>query len=437
MEENPRKLRKLAEEPLASHVSTALAFRLWHECGRARRGTLTLPHGTVETPTFMPVGTHGSMKMVPSEVLETLGPTLILGNTYHLGSAPGVSILRKAGTLHNFMAWKRNLLTDSGGFQMVSLSSLSEVREEGVEFRHPETNEELLLTPEKSIEIQNAIGADVMMALDDVVSVVEPSEERLTLAVERTTRWLNRCLTAHVRRETQNLWPIIQGALNPKLRLQSLKSLIACDAPGYAIGGLSGGEAKSDFWKIVEQCTRPDGGLPRNKSRYLMGVGYCLDILVCVALGCDLFDCVYPTRTARFGTALSDEGLLRLRKSVYATDVSPIDSNCDCTTCKNCTRAFLHYGMNQPSTLALISTHNLRYMDRFMYRIRRAIEAKTFPSLVRELILKQFPNTAPCWVRDALVAAGIDAAEWVPWDESASFLCGQMPHHIAHKAKNK
>eukprot|EP01054_Gregarina_sp_Poly1_P011026 Gregarina_sp_Poly_1__11025@NODE_87_length_15225_cov_52_775630_g75_i0_p5_GENE_NODE_87_length_15225_cov_52_775630_g75_i0NODE_87_length_15225_cov_52_775630_g75_i0_p5_ORF_typecomplete_len447_score53_89TGT/PF01702_18/1_6e120_NODE_87_length_15225_cov_52_775630_g75_i081989538 len=429
------KKRKLDAPPVSTFESLALKYQLWTTDGRARRGTLTLPHAVVETPAFMPVGTHGTIKMIPSELVEKLGPRLILGNTYHLGSRPGPRSF-ESGTLHKFMGWNGGLLTDSGGFQMVSLSKLSEMSEEGVEFVHPETNEKLLLTPEKSIKLQNCIGADIIMALDDVVSAVEPSETRLAESVDRTTRWLDRCITAHAKPESQNLWPIIQGGLHPHLRLASMTQLKSREAPGYAIGGLSGGEAKSDFWRMVEICTRQkDEGLPENRTRYLMGVGYTIDVLVSVALGCDLFDCVYPTRTARFGTALSDEGMIRLRKSKYATDFGALTTNCDCYTCKNFTRAFIHHGINQPSILALLTVHNLRYMHLLGVRIRDAIERGKLPELIRTILAGHYAqDKAPGWVKDALAAAGIEEAkDWFVWDDETNFKCGLVPHDESHK----
>eukprot|EP01053_Blabericola_migrator_P013377 Blabericola_migrator_1__13376@NODE_94_length_14457_cov_129_345379_g84_i0_p4_GENE_NODE_94_length_14457_cov_129_345379_g84_i0NODE_94_length_14457_cov_129_345379_g84_i0_p4_ORF_typecomplete_len498_score98_47TGT/PF01702_18/4e122_NODE_94_length_14457_cov_129_345379_g84_i056977190 len=442
-DETQRQLKKAkTDTPLAFHEGPALRFSLWSVDGRARRGTLELPHAVVETPTFMPVGTHGTIKMIPSELMSLLGPRLILGNTYHLGSAPGVQVLKEAGGLHKFMNWPHALLTDSGGFQMVSLSSLSEITDTGVEFEHPETKEKLMLTPEKSMEIQEAIGADVAMALDDVVSVVEPSKERLEVALHRTTAWLKRCFAAHPSQSKQNIWPIVQGGLIDDFRKISIKALVeAGPAHGYAIGGLSGGEAKSDFWRVVELCTRPGVGLPQDRSRYLMGVGYTVDLVVCVALGCDLFDCVYPTRTARFGTALTDEGMMRLKKSKYATCLDPIDSTCTCYTCKNFTCSYLHYGMSQTSILTLLTIHNIYYMNNFMVRIREAIRANKFSSFVHAFLLKQFStNPVPGWVADALSAAGLPIkTEWtsLTFDYTSTQVCGFTPHHVPHKSSTK
>jgi len=273
-----------------------LTFEVIKQCPvtKARYSVLKLPHATVETPQFMPVGTKGTLKGILPHQIKELGCNLILGNTYHLGTRPGPEILKKAGGLHKFMNWDGALLTDSGGFQMVSLCKLSEITEEGVSFQSPVDNEILMLTPEKSMEFQNAIGADIMMQLDDVVSSLTTGP-RVEEAMWRSIRWLDRCIAAHARKSEQNLFPIVQGGLNPELRTLSANELIKRNTSGYAIGGLSGGEAKDDFWKMVTLSTDL---LPKEKPRYLMGVGFSIDLVVCSALGCDLFDCVYPTRTA-------------------------------------------------------------------------------------------------------------------------------------------
>uniref|UniRef100_A0A670KDM8 Queuine tRNA-ribosyltransferase catalytic subunit 1 n=1 Tax=Podarcis muralis TaxID=64176 RepID=A0A670KDM8_PODMU len=313
-------------------AAPALSLRVVAECGRskARACELRLPHGSVNCPVFMPVGTQGTMKGLTSTQLDALGCRLCLGNTYHLGMRPGPELIQKANGLHGFMNWSRNLLTDSGGFQMVSLVELSKVTEEGVCFCSPYDGKEILLTPEKSIEIQNALGSDIMMQLDDVVSSTV-SGPRVEEAMFRSIRWLDRCIAAHTKPGQQNLFAIIQGGLDPSLRSKCLEEMTKRDVPGFAIGGLSGGEAKDHFWRMVDLSTNH---LPRNKPRYLMGVGYATDLVVCVALGCDMFDCVFPTRTARFGSALVPWGSLQLKNKQYAKDFRPIDENCDCPTCQ-------------------------------------------------------------------------------------------------------
>ena len=337
---------------------------------------------------------------------------MILGNTYHLGNHPGPELLTQAGGLHKFMNWQRGMLTDSGGFQMVSLLDLVDITEEGVTFQSPTSGERMLLTPERSMEIQNAIGADILMALDDVVSSVHVGPERFEEATHRTLRWIDRCIAAHARPTEQNLFAIVQGGLDVRLRDICLRGLLERDAqlPGYAIGGLAGGEDKSSFWRVVDQCT---AALPANKPRYVMGVGYPLDIVVCSALGADMYDCVYPTRTARFGTALVPSGTLKLRQACFAADHTPIDPTCTCAVCRTYSRAYLHAAVTrEPRASHLVSYHNLHYMMRFTRELRASIEDASLPTWVADFVRQQreqFPKGAvPDWVGDALRAAGIE-----------------------------
>lgn len=406
-----------------SSISPALKFKLDGECGLARASTIVLPHGPVATPVFMPVGTYGAIKgLAPHELDgdENLQPSIILANTYHLGSRPGAELLKETEGLHNFMRWGKNLLTDSGGFQMVSLLKLLTMSEEGVEFANPETGEKMLLTPEYSMEIQNSIGADIMMALDDVVSSTEDDRERLVASSERTIRWLDRCIAAHKRPNDQNLYGIVQGGLDTELRSYSLAECVKRDLPGYAIGGLSGGEEKSQFWRVVLQCCN---GLPKNKPRYLMGVGYPLDIVCCVALGVDQFDCVYPTRTARFGTALVPQGQMRLAHSKYATDSRPIQEDCSCSTCQRYTRAYLHViAGKEPLGAKLVTIHNIAYMLRLGRDMRAAVLDGSFAQFVRTFIANMFPCDdnirPPDWVTECLeVGANIQIRDMYPmWE---------------------
>ncbi|XP_071454302.1 queuine tRNA-ribosyltransferase catalytic subunit [Hetaerina americana] len=396
-------------------VKSALNFQILAECStsNARTGIMKLPHFDVETPVFMPVGTQGSMKGLLPKQLEMLDCQIILGNTYHLGTRPGPEILKKAGGLHKFMNWKRALLTDSGGFQMVSLLKLAEITEEGVKFNSPYNNSECMLTPEHSIEIQNAIGADIVMQLDDVVKTTTVGP-RVEEAMHRTTRWLDRCLEAHAYPERQNIFPIIQGGLDPELRAMSAKKQTERDVNGYAIGGLSGGECKDDFWNMVHLCTQTKDGdkeplLPKNKPRYLMGVGFAVDLVVCCALGIDMFDCVFPTRTARFGCALVPSGQLNLKKQEYALDFSPIDEECDCSTCARHTRAFLHTIVGYETVAChLLSVHNLAFQMRLMKSVRESIKSGTFPEFVMAFMKRAFPSADyPKWVLDSLGAVNI------------------------------
>ncbi|KAI5742225.1 hypothetical protein M8J77_004755 [Diaphorina citri] len=274
-----------------------LQFQVLAECpvSNARTSVMTLPHHDVETPVFMPVGTKGTIKGILPQQLETLDCQIILGNTYHLGLKPGVDVLKKAGGLHKFMGWKRALLTDSGGFQMVSLLKFAEITEEGVKFQSPNNDgTELMLTPEHSIQIQNTIGADIMMQLDDVCPSTMTGP-RVAIAKDRTVRWLDRCLAAHQNPTTQNIFPIVQGGLDEALRKDCAHQMVEKDVNGFAVGGLSGGEAKEDFWYSVLVSINC---LPKDKPRYVMGIGFAVDLLICCALGADMFDCVFPTRTA-------------------------------------------------------------------------------------------------------------------------------------------
>ena len=376
---------------------------------KARVGKLTLRHQVVDTPVFMPVGTQGSLKGLTPTQLETIGVQIILGNTYHLGNQPGEKILKQAGGLHQFMGWSRALLTDSGGFQMVSLSKLSSVSEEGVEFQHPRNGSLMMLTPERSMKIQNAIGADIMMQLDDVVSSTHNDKSRFKQAVSRSVRWLDRCIAAHERSSEQFLFPIIQGGLDENLRQECLHEMTRRDVPGFAVGGLSGGECKDDFWRMVTVST---DGLPHNKPRYLMGVGYAADLIVCVALGCDMFDCVFPTRTARFGSALVPTGQILLKNVSYSKDFTPIQSDCKCSTCLTYTRAYLHmlFRSNHPSACQMLTVHNVTYQFNLMASMRQAIVNDKFPQFIKSSFHKLFgdPQNYPQWAVDALRSVNVN-----------------------------
>lgn len=395
--------------------SPALRHEVLAKVNRARAGILHLPHGPVRTPVFMPVGTKGTIKGVSSAQLndDALAPEIILGNTYHLALQPGTDLLESLGGLHKFMNWEHNLLTDSGGFQMVSLLALAEITEEGVRFQSPNDGSLMLLTPEQSIKCQNQIGADIIMQLDDVVSSTTVDPERFVEATDRSVRWLDRCIAAHKRPNEQNLFAIIQGGLDVQpggLRDRCLDEMIARDLPGYAVGGLAGGEDKDQFWRVVAYCT---ARLPVNKPRYLMGVGYPLDLVVCVALGIDMFDCVYPTRTARFGVALVPEGLLRVKSGKdCAEDLRPVEAGCRCQACSKYSRAMLHtmFRDNNPLACQLLTMHNVSYMMRLMRSMRKAIMdgPEAYQAYIRNYLRVMFPaNDIPQWVREALASAEI------------------------------
>ncbi|XP_043279928.1 queuine tRNA-ribosyltransferase catalytic subunit [Venturia canescens] len=385
-----------------------LTFEVIAECTttKARTGKMTIVHQQVDTPVFMPVGTQGTLKGLLPQQLEQIGCQIMLGNTYHLGTRPGPEIMKKAGGLHKFMNWKRGLLTDSGGFQMVSLLKLAEITEKGVKFTSPYDGSECMLTPEHSIEIQNAIGADIVMQLDDVVSSTTTGP-RVVEAMERTTRWLDRCLEAHQRPEEQSIFPIVQGGLNAELRMESAKRQSKRNVNGFAIGGLSGGESKNDFWRMVHLSTDL---LPKDKPRYLMGVGFAVDLVVCCALGVDMYDCVFPTRTARFGCALVRTGQLNLRKGIYASDNNPIDESCHCSTCKTYTRAYLHHVVTVETVAChLLTVHNIAFQLRLMRDIRESICEDRFPKFVKDYMLDVYPDKEyPKWIVDALSAVNIE-----------------------------
>ncbi|XP_063902650.1 queuine tRNA-ribosyltransferase catalytic subunit [Zophobas morio] len=390
-------------------TKSPLVFSILTECGtsKARVSRMILPHGPVDLPVFMPVGTQGTLKGMLPEQLEELGLQIMLANTYHLGTKPGTEILQKAGGLHKFMNWNGCLLTDSGGFQMVSLLKLAEITEDGVRFQSlNDQKAEVMLTPEHSIEIQNAIGADIIMQLDDVVKTTNPDKERIEESVYRTTRWLDRCLKAHQNPDTQNIFPIVQGTLYEDLREKSAKDHIERDVRGFAIGGLSGGESKDDFWKMVHLSTNI---LPKNKPRYLMGVGFAEDLVVCCALGVDMFDCVFPTRTARFGCALTRKGQLNLKKEQFKKDFRPIDENCPCNTCKNYTRAYLSGIVTVlPVACHLLTEHNIVFQMNLMKDIRQSITKGKFPDFVRDFMLQVYPTkNYPSWIIDSLSAVNI------------------------------
>jgi queuine tRNA-ribosyltransferase len=386
----------------------ALKFKILAKQNRARASILSLPHYDCHTPMFMPVGTNGAMKGLTPDQMRDLDCHLMLGNTYHLENRPGADVVHDFGGLHSFARWNRAMLTDSGGFQMVSLLHLADITEEGVRFQSPSNGQTMMLTPEHSMRIQNKLGADIMMALDDVVSSVNPSYERFEEATYRTTRWFDRCLEAHERSHEQNLFPIVQGGLDYDLRQISLKQLMERDEniPGYAIGGLAGGEDKASFSRVVDWCTK---ALPENKPRYVMGIGYPVDIVVCSALGADMYDCVYPTRTARFGTALVPTGVLRLPLGCMENDQRPIDPECTCMVCQKYTRSYLHKLVTKDSTGAmLLSYHNVHFMMQLMKNIREAIIDQRFPEFVRDFMHRMYPEEVPEWVVNALREAEIE-----------------------------
>jgi len=343
---------------------------------KARRGRLHTPHGTIETPVFMPVGTQATVKTLNPEEVRDLGAQILLSNTYHLYLRPGHDLVKEAGGLHRFMNWGGSILTDSGGFQVFSLSDLRKITEEGVEFRSHIDGSKHFLSPEKAIEIENALGADIMMAFDECTPW--PCEhEYAKRSLERTTRWAKRCKEAHARPQDQALFGIVQGSTFADLRRQSAQEIVALDFPGYAIGGLSVGEPKELMAEMLE-VTVPY--LPEEKPRYLMGVGSPEDLVEGVWRGIDMFDCVLPTRIARHGTVFVPEGKLTVRNAEFARDFRPIQEGCDCYACKNYSRAYIRHLLKAEEMLGLrlCSIHNLRFLVRLMEEIRAALEQGTF-----------------------------------------------------------
>lgn len=337
----------------------------------ARRGRIHTPHGVIETPTFMPVGTLATVKTLAKEELDAMGAEIILANTYHLWLRPGMDVIGAAGGVHNFMNWKKPMLTDSGGFQVFSLGHMRKIVEEGVHFRNHISGEKLFLSPEKAIQIQNTIGADIMMSFDECPPF-PATHEYVKASIERTSRWAERGLQAHSRKD-QALFGIIQGGEYRDLRVQSAKDLISLDFPGYSIGGLSVGEPKEIMYQVLEDLTPI---MPSNKPRYLMGVGSPDALLEGVLRGVDMFDCVLPTRIGRNGTAMTSIGRVVVRNAKFAKDFTPIDANCDCYTCQNYTKAYIRHLIHCDETLGLrlVSLHNVHFLLNLMKNVRTAIE---------------------------------------------------------------
>ncbi|MBD1852240.1 tRNA guanosine(34) transglycosylase Tgt [Leptolyngbya sp. FACHB-711] len=344
----------------------------------ARAGIFTTPHGNVETPRFMPVGTLANVKTVTPAQLRETGAQMILSNTYHLHLQPGEDIVAAAGGLHQFMRWDGPILTDSGGFQVFSLSEMRSISEEGVKFRSPRDGQIINLTPEKSIQIQNALGADVIMAFDECPPY-PASYEAVQAATDRTARWLERCIAAH-QRSDQALFGIVQGGVYEDLRQQCAKTLTQFDLPGYAIGGVSVGEP-AEFIEPIVKATAPL--LPEHKPRYLMGVGSYREMVQAIAAGVDLFDCVIPTRLARHGSALVKGDRWNLKNARYKTDFTPLDAGCPCYTCQNFTRAYISHLLRSQELLGytLLSIHNITELVQFTQRIRAAILSDRFVEL--------------------------------------------------------
>ncbi len=380
-------------------MNSSLKFELLKKDANssARRGRITLPHGTIETPVFMPVGTQGTVKAMKPEDVEKTGAEIILGNTYHLLLRPGEDIIREAGGLHKFMNWNKPILTDSGGFQVFSLGKMRKIIEEGVRFRSYIDGSKHFMTPESSVQVQNALGSDIMMAFDECAPY--PADEKyIKNSYKRTSRWLKRCKDELERikagegrdaitAESQNLFGIMQGGMYKNMRYESAMEIAELDLPGYAIGGLSVGEPKEVMIEVLDDCV---SYLPDDRPRYLMGVGTPDYIFEGVERGVDMFDCVIPTRLARHGVAMTSRGNINIKNACYERDFSPIDPDCDCYTCKNYSRAYIRhlFKTNEILCSMLLSEHNIRFLVRMMGNIRTSIEQDRFKEYKRDFYNK-------------------------------------------------
>ncbi|WP_448761429.1 tRNA guanosine(34) transglycosylase Tgt [Acinetobacter tandoii] len=373
-----------------------MKFEKLAQSGRARRGRLTLEHGVVETPVFMPVGTYGTVKgMLPRDI-EDIQAQIILGNTFHLYLRPGLDVIEAHGGLHQFMKWDKPILTDSGGFQVFSLGAMRKIKEEGVTFRSPIDGSKVFLSPEVSMEIQKTLNSDIVMIFDECTPYPATHEEAQK-SLQLSLRWAKRCKTHH-HDELNNsnaLFGIIQGGMYEDLREESLKGLLEIGFDGYAIGGLSVGEPKEEMIKVLDYLPNK---MPADKPRYLMGVGKPEDIVEGIRRGVDMFDCVMPTRNARNGHYFVTDGLVRIRNSKYRHDQQPLDPHCDCYTCTNFTRAYLFHlekcGEMLGSMLGTI--HNLRYYQRFTQDIRDALDNGTFDAFVEDFYQRRGLEVPPC-----------------------------------------
>jgi queuine tRNA-ribosyltransferase len=358
-----------------------MKFDLLAQDGHARRGRLTFDRGTVETPAFMPVGTYGSVKSMTPEEVSATGAEIILGNTFHLMLRPGTEIIAAHGDLHDFMRWQGPILTDSGGFQVFSLGDLRKITEQGVHFRSPVNGNKVFLGPEESMAVQRALGSDIVMIFDECTPY--PADEKTAAeSMQLSLRWAKRSKEAHTDNKSA-LFGIVQGGMHEELRAESLAGLTDIGFDGYAIGGLSVGEPKEDMLRILTYLA---GRMPADKPHYLMGVGRPEDLVEAVMLGVDMFDCVMPTRNARNGHLFVHHGVIKIRNSRFKNDTGPLDPLCDCYTCQNYSRAYLHHLDRTGEMLGprLNTIHNLHYYQTLMRGLRQAIETATLPEFRQE-----------------------------------------------------
>ncbi len=375
-----------------------MTFEQLGQHGYARRGRLTFPRGTVETPCFMPVGTYGTVKgMLPRDIKE-IGAEIILGNTFHLWFRPGTEVIQEHGTLHDFNGWDGPILTDSGGFQVFSLDGLRKITEEGVHFRSPVDGSKRFMSPEVSMQIQRELGSDIVMQLDECTDG-EADHATAKKSMEMSLRWAARSKAAHGDSPAA-LFGIIQGCVYEDLRSQSLSKLKEIDFDGIAIGGLSVGESKEDMYRILSHLA-PE--LPAEKPHYLMGVGTPEDLVEGVRRGVDMFDCVMPTRNARNGHLFTTEGTIRIRNAKHRHDTGPLDAECDCYTCKNHSRAYLHHldKCNEMLGAMLNTIHNLRYYQRLMAGLRDALDQGTFDAFVADFYARRGKEVPPVHIPES------------------------------------
>ena len=379
-------------------MNKPIKYTLEVKDGNARAGVIETPHGKIETPVFMPVGTQATVKAMTKEELEEINSQIILGNTYHLYLNPGDDLVDDFGGLHKFMRWNRPILTDSGGFQVFSLGSLRRIKEEGVHFRSHLDGSKHFLSPEKSISIQNNLGSDIMMVLDECPPGMS-SREYLIPSIERTTRWAKRCIDANKNKDRQGLFAIVQGGIYEDLRDKSFEELSQYDEDfaGYALGGLAVGEPREDMYRILEYITPK---LPENKPRYLMGVGEPLDMLEAVESGIDMMDCVQPTRIGRHGTVFTKYGRLVIKNKAYELDDRPLDEGCDCYACKNYTRGYIRHLFKAKEILGqrLATYHNLHFLIKLMNDSREAIKEGRFKEFKDEFIKNYTQGKESEWI---------------------------------------
>lgn len=376
----------IATSIFASNLRSAMQFTLHKQDGLARRGTVSLSHGNVETPAFMPVGTYGTVKAMSPLELNEINAHIVLGNTFHLWLRPGLDIIAAHGGLHQFMGWDKPILTDSGGFQVWSLGDLRKISEEGVKFRSPINGDSCFLTPEESMRIQRVLNSDIVMIFDECTPY-PATHQQASDSMQLSLRWAKRSKLAH-QGNPNALFGIIQGGMYEDLRDISRNGLEEIGFDGYAIGGLSVGEPKEDMLRILAH-TAPQ--MPQDKPRYLMGVGTPEDLVAAVSQGIDMFDCVMPTRNARNGWLFTQYGDIKIKNASYKTDTTPLDADCNCYTCQNFTRAYLHHLHRIGEILGarLNTIHNLHYYQQLMAGMRSAIEAGTFERFKQEFSIKR------------------------------------------------